>query len=474
MSRVARLALVCGLCGHAVASPRSDPTAGRSVFTGATMAAASSIDLNPAAIGPGQQSYLYLAATAVFDRYGVRLDHLDVDTGATTPGETIHDNELGAGGDFAGVWHFSDRAVLGFEFRSAPGETFIANRDELAYHTLGGGQRTYTAGIGTSIRLTDTIYFGLSLDSAATYLHLHYARDTALERGHGPGGIDSDCDGSPCGVGNPLAAEHYDVNVQTSLFSTSNLIANFGFLISLSKDVWFGISYHTPPGLETQTLLTGTMDVKLAPRDGGELLHGASSVFLTQPASADAELRARLPAQLDLHLAARWEDLSRFQAYDVRGYGSTFDAAQIPEWQLRPRGFHDPLSVWAGVEQVEVERDRDWLRFGARIGFETSSLRDELTSPATISPFSYTVDVGAQLHRGPVILQATYGLQYFPTVNVTDSAFDPRSRIACIASNYDYASAACTDVRNGYGIPTADGQYDRLEHAIRIALIYEP
>ncbi len=196
-------------------------------------------------------------------------------------------------------------------------------------------------------------------------------------------------------------------------------------------------------------------------------------MFLTQPASADAELRARLPAQLDLHLGARWEDLSRFQAYDVRGYGSTFGSAMIPEWQLRARGFHDPLSVWAGIEQVELVSKDDYLRFGGRIGFETSSLRDELTSPATISPFSYTIDVGAQFHYGPVILQATYGLQYFPTVNVTDSAFDPRSRIACIASNYDYASSACTDVRNGYGIASADGQYDRLEHAIRVALIYE-
>ncbi|HEX7700680.1 MAG TPA: hypothetical protein VF403_08165, partial [Kofleriaceae bacterium] len=343
------------------------------------------------------------------------------------------------------------------------------------YYTLGGGQRTYTAGVGTSIRLTDTIYFGLSLDGGPSYLNLHYARDTALERGHGAGGIDSDCNGSPCGVGNPLAAEHYDINVQTSLFSTSSLIANFGFLINLSllnlpKDTWFGISYHTPPGLATETLFTGTMDVRRAPRDGGDLLHGAASVFLTQPARADAELRARLPAELDLHIAARWEDLSRFQAYDVRGYGSTFNAAQIPQWQLRPRGFHDPLAMWAGVEQVELVREDYKVRFGGRVGFETSSLRDELTSPSTISPFSYTADVGAEVRTGPLVLQATYGLQYFPTVNVTDSAFDPRSRIACIASNYDYASAACTDVRNGYGLPTADGRYDRLEHAIRIAL----
>lgn len=440
------------------------------MFTGATMAAASSIDLNPAAIGPGQQTYLYLAATSVIDRYGVRLDRLDVNTGATTPGDTIHDNEIGPGGDAALVWHFSDRAVLAFEVRSAPGEAFIANRDALAYHTLGGGQRTYTGGVGTSIRLTDWIYFGLSLDGGPTYLHLHYARDTALERGHGAGGVDSDCNGSPCGVGNAVAAEHYDVNVQTSLFSTSSLILNVGVLVNVEKDVWFGISYHTPPGLETQTKLTGTMDVRLAPRDGGQILHGASTVFLTQPASADAELRARLPAQLDLHVGVRWEDLSRFQSYDVRGYGSTFNAAQIPEWQLRARGFHDPLAVWAGVEQVELVREDYQVRFGGRIGFETSSLRDELTSPSTISPFSYTADVGAQVRAGPVVLQATYGLQYFPTVDVSDSAFDPRSRIACIASSYDYSTAACTAVRNGYGIPSADGQYNRLEHAIRIAL----
>jgi len=407
----------------------------------------------------------------VFDRYGVRLDKLDVDTGDTMPGDTIHDNELGAGGNAALVWHFNDRATLGFEFRSAPGEVFIANRDALAYHTLGGGQRTYTAGIGTSLRITDGFFFGLSLDSDATYLHLHYARDTALEHGHGPGGIASDCDGSPCGVENPVAQEHYDVNVQTSLFSTSNLVLNFGVLIALATDVWLGVSYHAPPGLEIQTALTGTMDVRLSPREGGGILHGASTVFLTQPASADAELRARLPAQLDLHIGVRWEDLSRFQAYDVRGYGSTFNAAQIPEWQLRARGFHDPLSLWAGVEQVEVG-PKNFLRFGARIGIETSSLRDELTSPATISPFSYTADVGGQLRAGPVLLQATYGIQYFPTVNVTNSAFDPRARIACIDSGYDYSTAACTAVRNGYGIPTADGQYDRLEHAVRIALIY--
>jgi long-subunit fatty acid transport protein len=481
MSRAA-VVIACCLCAFraqgALASPRSDPTSGRSVFTGATVATATSIDLNPAAIGPGTTDYAYLAATAVLDQYGVRPDSLDITNGAITPGETIHDDEASPGGMVAYVWHIpGDRATLAGELRSAPAETFIANRDALAYHTLGGGQRTIRAGVGASIRIVNELYFGLSLNSDATYLHLHYARDAALENGRGPNGIDSDCGGAPCGIQNPLAQEHYDVNAATSLLSTRNLVLNVGIMVELAKDVWLGVSYHAPPGLEVRTELTGTMDVLQAPRDGANLLHGASSVFLSQPASADAELRARLPAKLDLHVGARWEDLSRLQAYDVRGFGSTFFAANIPEWQLRARGFHDPLSVWAGIEQVELDQNDDWLRFGARIGFETSSLRDQETAPLSISPFSYTADVGLQARLKHVlpkaVFQASYGVQYFRPLTVANSSFDPRTRIDCIASDYDYSTAACTSVRNGYGIPTADGRYDRLEHAIRIALIYE-
>ncbi len=473
MSRVVT-ALVCCLCGIASASPRTDPSAGRSVFTGATMPAATSIDLDPAAIGPGQYDYAYIAATGVYDHYGVRLDTVDLATGAISRGTTLHDSELSPGGMLAYVWHIGTdhRVTLGFQLRSAPGETFIANRTDLAYHTLGGGQRSYSAGFGTSVRLLDSLFIGISLRSDTTYLHLHYARDTALENGHGANGLESDCGGSPCGIGNAQASEHYDVNVRTDILSTSNFVANLGVLIALGKDLWLGIAYHAPPGLATETALRGTVDVRRAPRDGGNLLHGASTVYLSQPASADAELRARIAPSLDLHVGARWEDLSRFQAYDVRAYGSTFFAANIPEWQLRARGLHDPFSLWVGVEQVELDQQRDWLRFGGRIGVETSSLRDQETSPLTIAPFSYTADVGVQLRAGPFVLQGTYGVQYFPSVNVTQSSFDPRARVACIASGYDYATAACESVRDGYGIASADGQYDRIEHAVRLSLTF--
>ena len=52
--------------------------------------------------------------------------------------------------------------------------------------------------------------------------------------------------------------------------------------------------------------------------------------------------------------------------------------------------------------------------------------------------------MSAMLKLSPqIVLQATYGLQYYPTVNVTQSAFDPRARIFCIDSGADYSTNAC-------------------------------
>ena len=455
------------LTGIAAASPRSDPTAGRAVFTGATVAGAESIDLDPAAIGPTFLNAIYLGASAVIDHYHVRLDSLDPSTGAITPGANVGDNELAPGGIIAAIIHVNDRVTLGAEFQTPPAESFIEGRNELQYFTLGGSQRTYRAGIAASFRVVNELYFGLSLSTDTTYLHLHYAIDTALANGNGANGINSLCGSSPCGVGNPAASEHFDVHVSSPLFSTENLVANIGVLAQLAKDVWLGVAYHAPPGLAIQTELDGTMDVLQAPRDGTALLHGASTVFISQPASADIELRARLPQALDLHVAGRWEDLSRFASYDVRGYGSTFPRYGVPEWTLLPQSFHDSFALWAGVEQAELGQP---IRFGARFGVETSSLADDDTSPMTIAPFSFTSDVGVQFRIAGVTLQATYGLQYFPTVNVTNSAFDPCAWVSCIDSDYDYASDACAATRNGYGINSADGSYERWEHTFRVML----
>ncbi len=474
MSRVACLALVCGLAVHANASPRSDPTTGRAVFTGATEPSATSLDLDPAALALVSSSEFYAAATAVVDHYGIARDTTDPATGAAVgPGATLHDNELGPGGNLAVLIHSEHIPTVGFSLRAAPAEVFPQGLTPLQYQTLGGSHRTFAATFAGGGKITNSVLFGIGLSYQTTYLHLHYARDTALEAGNGPGGITSDCGGSPCGVENPLATERYDVRVRSDPVLDRERRDQCGaFMVELAKDMWLAVAYHTPPGLSIDTTLVGEMTIVRAPRDGGNTLHGGSTVNLSEPASADAEFRARLAQQLDLHVGFRWEDLSRFEAYDVRAYGSTFPNANIPEWTLRPRGLHDPFSLWAGVEQVDT--GETW-RFGGRLGVETSSVDDNQTSAITIAPTSFTADVGIQLRirRSPVVLQLSYGVQYFPTVNVTDSAFSPGDRIACIASGFDYSTPECAATRNGYGIPTADGTYSRVEQSMRFGVRYE-
>jgi len=484
MSRAICFAVMCGVSAHALASPSSDPTSGRAVFTGATVADSSSLELNPAALSnvPADRLELYAMAAAVIDRYSIARDHLDLATDTLTRQPAISDTELGPGAVVGILKNLKDRATLALQVHALPAEVFPAGVADWQYHTAGGGQRRYGPTVGASIKITDDISFGVSLAVLeVTYLRLRYSRDTALAAGNDQArGVSSNCGGAPCGLENPLATERYDVDVSSSAFSSDGLRPNIGLVYQLSKDMYLGVAYHMPPGLAVQNVLTGFMSVRPAPRDAGAggdragaQLAGRSTVYISQPSSIDAELRARLPDDLDLHVGLRWEDLSRLAAYDVRGYGPGFTAANIPEWTERPRGFHDPVALWAGIEQVEthsVER----LKLGGRIGIETSSVDDDHTNPLTIAPTSFTLDLGAQLQVTPgLYVQLSYGLQYFPPVHVANSAFDPRDQLDCQASGYDYSTPECGAVRNGYAIATAAGDYDRMQHALRLALRYE-
>ena len=446
------------------------------MFTGAASSNPTSIDINPAAIGLSVVSEVYIAALGVIDRYSIDLDAIDVDTGARSAGpDGATDYIASPGGALSLVGHTGadSRITLGFQvLKTAPGERFVEN-NAFRYHTMGGYHRTVSPlTIAASVRLTKRLYVGVSIAAQSNFLKLRYARDTALEAGRDPDrGITSDCNGAPCGVENPVADEIYEIEADSGLFSTSIIAVNLGAVVRIAKDMWLGVGYHAPPGLAIQNELTGQMNVVRAPRDMREQVTGAASVYIAQPASVDVELRARPRRLLELVVGGRWEDLSRFQTYDVRGYGSTLPTNFIPEWQPRPRGFHDTFALWAGVEQVERESP---LVLGARIGIETSALSDRRTSPLTIAPTSATLDLGAQYAlSGQLRVQLTYGLQYFPTVDVEDSAFDPRARLRCFDSGFDYSTPGCTSVRHGYAIATATGEYQRIEQAIRLAVRVE-
>jgi hypothetical protein len=474
MCRAACLALVCLMATRATASPRTDPTLGRAVFTGATEDHPTSIEVNPAALGLGLHNEFYSAVLAAIDQFSI------AHRGVTTT-DNVTDATLSPGGTFAGIWHTGTdgKITLAGQLRTAPAERFLESHDALRYSILGGYQRTFAADVAASFRITNRWYFGIGLSFQTSWLRLRYARDTALEAGRDPTrGIDSDCDGAPCGIENPAASEVYDVDVSTGFFSASNVIgATLGTLVKLPRDIWLGAGYHLPPGLAVQNTLVGTMSVERAPRDGGDTITGASTVYLSQPATWDVELRTRIPFDLDLHVGYHGEHLSRMSTYDVRAFGSTFSGAGIPEWMPRARGFHSTHAIWAGAEQIELGQI---ARFGGRIGYETSTIPDERTTAWTIQPASVTLDGGVQLvlfDQGPshnrLLAQLSYGVQYFPTVHVDNSEFDPGSRLACYDSGFDYSTPACNETRKGYGIPTANGDYSRIEHAIRFGLRYE-
>ncbi|HWO25231.1 MAG TPA: hypothetical protein VNO30_41110 [Kofleriaceae bacterium] len=458
---LAPLALLGELaCGAAIAhaSPRSDPTSGRAVFTGATLPSATSIGLNPAALGIGPFGEVVVALTSTLDQIGIDAQELDVATGALVPTARVRAVELSPGG-MVGLVLRTGRYTLGVQALTSPAEQFVAGERALRYHTSGGSQRDYVGTVAGSIRVTSKFFVGAHVAHDNTFLRLSFARDTALAAGGAPGGQNSE--------------EAYDVCVRSPYIGSSNLKVTVGLAAEIYRDVWIGLAYHTPPGLAIQTELEGDADVTLSPRAGGELRDGDSSVYVQYPASVDGEVRARIvpELELDLHVGGRWEDLSRLQAYDVRMFGRRLVGTGVPEWVLRARGFHDSFALWAGIERYEA--GQMW-RYGARVGYETGSVDDRALSPMAVAPRSFTFDAGGQLRLGDTgwAVQLSYGLQLFPSVTVTESAFDPRLQIACVDSGYDYNSRGCEASRAGYAIATAAGTYSRLQHALRLGLRY--
>jgi len=468
LTTVATVAIGTHAPSEALASPRSDPTLGRAVFTGSTLGHPTSLTLNPAALSvrPGKRS-LYFAFLGTLQQTSIDTQQLDLDTGTLSPGERVSDLQLAPGGQAMWIERPSERIAFGFELRVPPREMHLEDHEALRYSTLGGGQQNYVATVGVSARLVSRLHIGASLSHDFTDLQLRYARDTALETGN------DDCGGAPCGLGNPQATELYDVDVRSKWVSAKNLRLNLGFAVQLATDLWIGLAYHTPPGLEVQTTLDGDVTVTQAPRDGGAELTGGSTVYISYPASIDGELRARIWRGLDLHVGGRWEDLSRFSAYDVRTFGSTFRANGIPEWMPRARGMHDAYSIWAGVEQHDTG---DQLLLGARLGYETASVDARKTSALTIAPAAFTVDLGVQgrvVPGAPWWLQLSYGLALSPTVDARANAFDPRHRLDCVDSGFDYTSSGCELTRGGYAVATGAGDYTRIQHALRVGLQYE-
>jgi hypothetical protein len=456
----------------ATASPLDDPTAGRAVFTGAASTHATSILLNPAALAIGPTAtgvHFYTGGTLTIDQLSIDRQVMD-ENGQLAPGDKVGAVEFGPGATFA-LWTVTNSRNLvvgGHLVSPAPGQQFVSGEAALRYHSLGGTHRTTELGtLAAAYRIVSRVYLGGAVSLTRTRVAMRFARDTALEAGRDPArGITSDCGGVACGIEHPLAAETYNIDVApASLVSADNLTYRISALVEVYPQWWISATYRLP---STGISLEGSARVTGAPRDGGVVQDGRALVNFDLPSTVDAAVRGRISPTFDLHVGGRWEDLSTFADYDVRLLG--FDA-DVPDWIERPRGYHDALRLWAGVEQVDSGQRFLW---GVRGGLSTPEVKTSRVSPTTVERWGVSVDVGGQYRIASGLrAQLSYGLEFQPAVDVRASEYDPVDRLDCIDSGYDYSTTACQHVRDGYAIPTAAGTYRRFEHSFRLGLRYD-
>lgn len=472
----ATLALACiAASGTALASPLEDPSEGGAVFTGPTEPHASSIFINPAAMALARPGKHFLLGSSL------RLDTIQIDRtlvapdGQTTDGADVTAHTLSPGAILGTYWSvLDDRAVFGAILHTPVAERFVANEQELEYHSLGGFAYQSLFSVAGSFRVAEWFLFGLGLSLGYSNFQLSFARDTALEAGSGTErGINSDCGGSPCGIENAAAAEYYQIETSSGgfggLFEARNLGATLGLAVRIGPKWWTALSYVSPPGsLPSRNLdleLDGSALVEGAERDGGELSRGRAEVTLRMPQSIWLGAKGPLFPGYNLVASARWQNLSRHQEIDIRMFGGDLAQAGVPEWYPRYRGLRDVWQLSAGIEGEQTGR----LRVGGRLRLESGATPDRYLSPLQVSGLNLTGSGGVELPLSQqLVLQASYGLTWFPDAESSDSVFDPLARLDCVDSDYNFFE--CRALRDGRAIPTAAGNYRRFSHALALSL----
>lgn len=447
----------------AAASPLGDPAIERAVFGGTTHAQGSSLLLNPAALGLASGTHVHVSGALTYDAYTVDRRTVDPASGALGAGPHVSATTWSPGG---AIGFYTVRPVVplsvGVQVSLPPAEQRIPDEDAFAYHTLGGGHRARSwLVVGGAYRWRG-LAFGATLHLVETNLELRFARDTALDAGR--------ADAEATGFENPEARETYRIEARTTrLPSRKNTVGVTFGLVARIADGWvLGAAYHMPPGLYTSVETNGTAVVTRAPRDGGGTVRGEAQVRFTLPQRLRVGVRGRITPRLELVAEGMWDQLSTFERYDVRLLDLELQDAGVPERYIRPRGLRDQLAFQVGVEQVDVgER----FQLGARVGAQRGATSPGHTSPGQIYPRALTADAGVQIRvASSWTLTLGYGLTWAPPVDTGRGAYDPIALLECIDTGYDIDTPVCRAVREGYALPTASGEYGRLDNVFRASL----
>jgi hypothetical protein len=461
------VALLASAPAAAAASPLADPFLGGVVFTGPTHAHPTAFFHNPAALGLDPGTHLYMASTVRLDQFGVDRAPIDAD-GA--PGGTIDPGEvnstLATPGGFTAIYSdFNGRRVtLGLAVYTPYAERFLPEEPELRYHTLGGFHYDVTATPAVSFRINQKFVIGMGVSLGFERLRLKFARDTALEAG--TAGLDADCGGERCGAENPEAAETYNVETQANF----SIGFHAGVVISLRNGWHLGAGYVSPTSSFGQLVVesTGTVRVGGAPRDGGERYAGQSRVIYKLPQTLHIGARGPILEDYELVVAARLHHTGRHEQWDLRMFAGDLDRGDIPEQYPRYTGLKTVLGLEAGIEAPERER----VRLGGRLRLETAGISENNVAPQQNYGANVSLAAGAELRvTQRLAMSLGYAIVLFPGQSPNPSAFDPEERVSCVDQNYPID--ACAATREGRGIPTAAGDYSRLQHAFSLGVRFD-
>ncbi len=484
MSRSLLAVLVIGTLlrgGAASASPLEDPTlSGSDVFTGVTEPHASSIYLNPAAIGlAGIGWHLFLGGNLRVDRYDIARLRITDANGTESPVGAVTAQTMTPSGIVAGYLK-SDRVAVGLAIETPMAERFIADQEALRYHTLGGYHYQFGIALAASIYTLNRLYVGFGLSFLAERMRLRFARDTALDQG--TAGIDSPCppNDDPCGIENDGAVERYNILVASggfqsfdwtspfSVFGTSNLALSLGAMYRVTDDWWIAASYQGPPGILSSVSIAGRVRVDRAPRDGGARLTGEAGIDYDLPHTFHLGGRGPILPDWDLVADARLQTHQSHDRIDVRMFGGELAEAGVPEWYPRYLGF-----TWTGRIQAGLERsERGPLRYGARLGWEKATLPTDRITPLHVAGMQLYLNLGGELRLGQsVVLGASYHFGWFPTLHPNSRVYNPLDRLDCVDQQYQLDT--CAPAREGRALPLADGDYSRLQHILAVSLRYD-
>lgn len=484
LALLAFLALAAARPHPAAASPFEDGALGGDVFTGPTHPHASSIYVNPAAMGlalPGW--HVYLGGNLQLDQLSVDRRLVDPTTGAITDGPSASALTPTGSGMFAGFWK-SGNAAIGLATFTPLAERFPADVDAFRYHTLGGHHMQWNVfSLSVAFRW-NKFWFGIGVGLGNMQsMRLRFARDTALEAG--TPGIEADCgDGEPCGAENPAASQTYRVDVATrglrpfkpfdflgSLFSGENLSVNAGALWMPRDDFFVALSYQGSSGLfGSRRRLEGTVRVESSPLEGEILRTGEAEIGYALPETFNLAARTTLWGSGDFDVLAnlRWQTLDSHDELDVRMFGGDLTGHDIPEQYTMYRGFRDVFKLELGLEHKPFHP----LRFGGRLFAETGAVAADAVTPLGPAGTNLGFAGGLEWRLGAsLVLSAGYALAWYPSMTGSPDVFDPRARVACVDSGFQLDE--CAAVREGRGRPTAAGDYRRLLHRVSTSLRWD-